>query len=103
MADMVKAVPYDWPYDGAIEPAKTALMIIDMQHDFCGKGGYVDLMGYDLSQTTRTIGPIGAVLDTVRRIPGFTVIYTREGHRPDLADLPANKRWRSQRIGACQR
>jgi biuret amidohydrolase len=100
MAAMVKAVPYDWPYDDMIDPAKTALMIVDMQHDFCGKGGYLDLMGYDLSQTTRTIAPIKAVLDIVRRIPGFTVIYTREGHRPDLADLPANKRWWSQRIGS---
>ena len=100
MADMVKATPYDWPYDGAIDPSRMALLIIDMQHDFCGKGGYVDPMGYDISHTARTIAPIKAVLDTVRRIPGFTVIYTCEGHRPDLADLPANKRWRSQRIGA---
>jgi nicotinamidase-related amidase len=100
MADMVKAVPYDWPFDGVIDPARMALVVIDMQHDFCGKGGYVDLMGYDISLTARAIAPIKAVLQTVRSLPGFTVIYTREGHRPDLADLPANKLWRSRRIGA---
>lgn len=96
----IKADPYEWPYDGAIDPARTALLVIDMQHDFCGKGGYVDTMGYDISLTARAIQPIKAVLDTVRRIPGFTVIHTREGHRPDLADCPPNKLWRSKRIGA---
>ena len=100
MAITVKADPYEWPYDGAIDPRRTALLVIDMQHDFCGRGGYVDKMGYDISLTARAIEPIRRVLDTVRRIPGFTVIHTREGHRPDLADCPANKRWRSQLIGA---
>src|SRR5258705_395330 len=87
------------PYHYAFDSASTALLIIDMQTDFCGKGGYVDMMGYDLSLTARAIEPIKALLAVARRV-GMTVIHTREGHRPDLSDLPFNKRWRSQRIGA---
>ncbi|WP_141502801.1 cysteine hydrolase family protein [Paenibacillus luteus] len=96
----ITATPYSWPYDGAIDPVKTALVIIDMQIDFCGKGGYVEQMGYDLSLTARTIQPIKELLHRVRQIDGFHVIHTREGHKPDLSDLPANKRWRSKQIGA---
>ncbi len=97
---MITARPYNWPYDGAMVPEHTALVIIDMQIDFCGKGGYVDRMGYDLSLTAGPIAPIKELLARVRTIPGFTVIHTREGHRPDLSDLPANKLWRSEQIGA---
>jgi biuret amidohydrolase len=95
----VAADPYPWPYDGDLRPANTALVIIDMQIDFCGIGGYVDRMGYDLSLTRAPITPIAAVLAAMRH-HDFHIFYTREGHRPDLADLPANKRWRSRRIGA---
>ncbi|KPF49903.1 cysteine hydrolase [beta proteobacterium AAP51] len=93
------ATPYPWPYDGSLSPETTALVVIDMQTDFCGYGGYVDKMGYDLSLTRAPIEPIRRLMAAMRS-QGYTLIHTREGHRPDLSDLPANKRWRSQRIGA---
>jgi biuret amidohydrolase len=95
----VEAEPYPWPFDGDLRPDNTTLLVIDMQTDFCGKGGYVDKMGYDLSLTRAPIQPIRGLLSEVRA-QGFHVMHTREGHRPDLSDLPENKRWRSQRIGA---
>jgi nicotinamidase-related amidase len=92
---LIPANPYPWPYDGDLRPENTALIIIDMQTDFCGKGGYIDGLGYDISLGRACIEPINKVLAAFRK-RGFWIFHTREGHRPDLADLPANKLWRSR-------
>lgn len=99
MTGQVDAQPYPWPFDGPVDPGRTAVLCIDWQVDFCGRGGYVDTMGYDLSLTRAGLEPTARVLAAARAV-GMTNVHTREGHRPDLSDLPANKRWRSARIGA---
>lgn len=98
MQHFVQANPYPWPWNGDLRPDNTALVVIDMQTDFCGAGGYVDKMGYDISLTRAPIEPLKKLMAAMRRA-GYHLIHTREGHRPDLSDLPANKRWRSRQIG----
>jgi nicotinamidase-related amidase len=95
----VAAEPYPWPYDGRIDIGRTALVNIDWQTDFCGPGGYVDHMGYDLELTRAGLAPTARVLEVAREV-GMFVIHTREGHKPDLSDCPPNKLWRSKQIGA---
>lgn len=96
---LVAAEPYPWPYTGAIDLDRTALVLVDWQTDFCGIGGYVDTMGYDLALTRAGIAPTQRLL-AAWRARGAPVLHTREGHNADLSDCPPNKLWRARRIGA---
>lgn len=83
---LIQAEPYPLPFD----PDASALLIIDMQRDFLEPGGFGELLGNDVSQLRSTIEPCKKILAAARNA-GITVIHTREGHRPDLADAPPSK------------
>jgi biuret amidohydrolase len=87
----IKAEPY--PFD--LDPTRACLVIIDMQRDFLEPGGFGAALGNDVSLLRRTIAPIRRLLATAREA-GLNVIHTREGHRPDLADLPPAKKARGR-------
>ncbi len=77
----------------------TALLVIDMQRDFLDPRGYAALAGLDVARLRATIRPVLALREAAHRI-GVRVIFTREGHRPDLSDCPPAKLARSRRAGA---
>ena len=83
------------PYAFDFAPAACALLIIDMQRDFLEPGGFGASLGNDVAQLRRTIAPNQALL-AAWRAAGLTVVHTREGHRPDLSDLPATKKVRGR-------
>ncbi|MEO1396540.1 MAG: cysteine hydrolase [Cyanobacteria bacterium J06634_5] len=87
------------PYPLSLTLEHTALLVIDMQNDFCTVGGWADLKGFDVNKTQKPIEPLKALLAAVRQTP-MTVIHTREGHRPDLSDCPPHKLARSKRQNA---
>jgi biuret amidohydrolase len=82
-----------------MDSGRTAFLSVDMQVDFCGPGGYVDVMGYDLGLTSAPIPRISSVLKYLRRKTDVKIVHTREGHVTDLADAPYNKLLRSKIIG----
>ena len=83
------------PYPFELQPKQAALLIIDMQRDFLEPGGFGAMLGNDVGQLRRTIEP-NQLLLAAWRAAGLTVIHTREGHRPDLADLPPAKKIRGR-------
>lgn len=83
----------------SLDPAATALIIIDMQRDFCDPGGYAAQAGLDVCRISATVHCIEKMLGCARE-SGLFVIHTREGHLPDLSDCPPEKRRRSMAAGA---
>jgi biuret amidohydrolase len=95
---MIKATPFDFPYDGRLVPGNTALIVIDLQEDFLSTSGYFAKQGYDPS-------PLRAILPTVNRLiaaaraAGLLIIHTRQGYRGDMADMTPYEKWRRKRAG----
>jgi nicotinamidase-related amidase len=95
---MIKATPFDFPYDGRLVPENTALIVIDLQEDFLSTSGYFAKQGYDPA-------PLRAILPTVNRLiaaaraAGLRIIHTRQGYRGDMADMTPYEKWRRKRAG----
>jgi len=83
------------PYEFEFEPQSCALVIIDMQRDFVDPGGFGEALGNDVSLLRKAIAPTQKVLEAARA-RGMLVVHTREGHRPDLSDLPLSKKLRGR-------
>jgi biuret amidohydrolase len=94
----IKARPFDFPYNGKLDPARMALLVIDLQIDFVSPEGYLAKRGYD-------VAPLKAILPTVRsviaavRAAGGLIVHTRQGYRADLADMTPYEHWRRRRGG----
>jgi nicotinamidase-related amidase len=94
----IDSSPYPFPYDG-LSVSGTALIVIDMQADFLSPDGYLAALGYDLAGVRAAI-PGAQRLLAAARAAGLKVFHTRQGYRPDLADLPPHKAARSRRGAA---
>lgn len=66
MSPTVPAAPYDFPLNGGLSPTTCALMVIDMQIDFCAPGGFMDRAGVDIAPLRAPIEPISRVLAAMR-------------------------------------
>jgi len=95
---MRKCVVHARPFVFDFEIAKTALLIVDMQRDFCAQGGFGEALGNDISPTKAIIPTVETILYAARAA-GMFIVHTREGHRSDLADCPPAKKRRSPAIG----
>jgi nicotinamidase-related amidase len=95
---MISAIPFDFPYDGNLVAAATALVVIDLQQDFLSTTGYFARHGYDPS-------PLRAILPTVNKViaaaraAGLVIVHTRQGYRGDMADMTPYEKWRRKRAG----
>jgi biuret amidohydrolase len=98
MSGSIKARPFDFPYDGNLDPARLALLVIDLQVDFVAPEGYLARRGYDVTPVRAILPAVRAVTEAVRRVGGL-VVFTRQGYRVDLADMTDYERFRRRRGG----
>lgn len=98
MPGPIKARPFDFPYDGKLDPKRLALLVIDLQIDFVSPDGYLAKRGYDVAPVRAILPAVRAVIEAVRRLGGL-IVYTRQGYRADLADMTPYERFRRQRGG----
>jgi len=93
------------PESIAIDPAKAAVIVVDMQNDFGSKGGMFDRVGNDISGIQKAVAPTARVLAAARRL-GIKIVYLKMGYRSDLSDLGApgtkNRLLHEQRLGVGQ-
>ncbi|GAB7341394.1 hypothetical protein MBLNU457_7648t1 [Dothideomycetes sp. NU457] len=92
---IIIANPYWWPHDASFGVEKTALVIIDMQRDFCQQGGYLTSIGLPIASTRAIIPRLQRLLHSARAAH-LPIYHTREGHRPDLSTLSTRERTRSR-------
>ncbi len=94
----IRARPYDFPYDGRLVPAHTALLVIDLQIDFLSPDGYFARKGYDPAPLRAILPAVNAVIEAARAA-GCLIVHTRQGYRADMADMSPYERWRRARAG----
>ncbi len=94
----IEADPCPWPLE-PLAPAETALLVIDMQRDFCAPEGYVAQLGVDIAPLAAAVGPARRCLEAARAA-GMAVFHTRQGYRPDLSDMPRWRKLKAERYGS---
>jgi len=94
----VTARPFDFPFDGMLDPARAAVIAIDLQVDFLSPTGYLAAKGYDPEPLRQILPNVAAVINAARTA-GCLIVHTRQGYRADLADMSVYERWRRRRAG----
>jgi len=81
-----------------IDVSKTAVLVVDMQNAFVRRGGYFDLIGFDISATEKIIEPCQEIVRAARE-KGIKIIYLQMGYSPDLSDSggPNSPAWHKSR------
>jgi nicotinamidase-related amidase len=87
--------PHPWPRAGKIESSQCALIVVDMQEDYCSPGYYMTRAGYDTARLREPVERIQRVLAAARR-SGMHVLYTRHARAPDAERLDTTSEERSE-------